>query len=135
MNYRIILFHKHVSSARTRFVRFEYGVCAFEGLPPLAQVRAGGGDPVLHPAPVLQRTAGELGLDPGMLHVEESFHFSMEVPGERFPVLLVGIDTIDPPFEAAQRMGAEFIDLTQARDLTPPELELLRGAYEAVLGG
>lgn len=135
MNYRVILFHKQAASARTRFIRFGHGVCAFEGLRSLAQVHARESAPALHPAPVLKRTAGELGLDPGMLHVEESFHFSVEVQGEQLPVLLVGIDTLDPPFEAAQRMGGEFIDLTQARDLTPSELELLRSAYEVVLGG
>lgn len=135
MNYRVILYHKQATSARTRFVRFACGVCAFEGLPPLAQVHCDAGDPALHPAPVLQRTAGELGLKPAELHAEESYHFSVEVPGERLPVLLLGIDTIDPPFEEVKRVGGEFIDLTQARDLTPPELELLRGAYEAVLGG
>ncbi len=135
MDYRVILFHKHATSARTRFVRFSHGVCAFEGLPPLAQVHAGGSDPALHPAPVLQRVAELLGLEPDMLHAEESFHFNVEIPGECLPVLLIGIDTVDPPFELVTRVDGEFIDLTQARDLPPPELELLRGAYEAVLGG
>ncbi len=135
MNYRVILFHKQSTSARTRFVRFGHGVCAFEGLPSLAQVHGEAVDPAIHPAPVLQRTAEELGIEPDLLHPEESFHFSVELPGERLPVLLVGIDTIDPPFEAARRLGAEFIDITQARDLATPELELLRGAYEVLLGG
>jgi hypothetical protein len=57
------------------------------------------------------------------------------VPGEDIDILLASITTVDPPFEEAEKSNAQFIDLTQARGLPPVELELLRSAYELILGG
>ena len=90
---------------------------------------------MLHPSSVLRHLERELGFERGSLRAEQGYRFMVGVPSENIPVLLVAIDSIDPPFELAQRIGAEFIDLTQARDLTQVELELLRAAYELVLGG
>jgi hypothetical protein len=137
MDYRAILFHKQATSARLRFLRYEYGsICATQAIPPLAQVHVGRQDnPTLHPAAVLRHLERELGFEPGSLRAEQGYRFMVGVPNENIPVFLVAIESIDPPFELTQRIGAEFIDLTQARDLTQVELELLRGAYELVLGG
>ena len=137
MDYRVILFHKQATSARLRFLRFGYGsVCAFESIPALAQVHAGRQEnPTMHPAQVVQRLERGLGFAPGSLHAEEGYRYVVEVPHAAIQVLLVAIDSVDPPFAVAQGIDAEFIDLTQARDLPPVELELLRGAYELVLGG
>jgi hypothetical protein len=137
MEYRVILFHKQATSARLRFLRFAYGsVCAFEPIPPLAQVYAGRQEnPTMHPAQVVQKLEQDLGFEPGGLRAEEGYRFVVEVPNAAIQVILVAIDSIDPPFEVAQELDAEFIDLTQARDLPPVELELLRGAYDLVLGG
>lgn len=137
MDYRAILFHKQATSARLRFLRYRYGsVCALDVIPPLAQVHAGRQEnPVLHPASALRHLERELGFVRGSLRAEEGYRFLVEVPGGNIQILLVAIDTIDPPFDLARRIGAEFIDLTQARDLARVELELLRGAYELVLGG
>ena len=60
---------------------------------------------------------------------------NVEVPGGSVQILLAEITTIDPPFEAVEQQGARFIDLTQARGLPPVEMEMLRHAYELVLGG
>jgi hypothetical protein len=137
MDYRVILFHKQATSARLRFLRFGHGsVCAFESIPPLAQAHAGRqGSPAMHPAQVVRRLEQELGFESGSLHAEEGYRYVVEVPGAAIQVLLVAIGSTDPPFEAARKIDAEFIDLTQARELPPVELELLRGAYELVLGG
>lgn len=137
MDCRAILFHKQATSARLRFLRFAYdSVCAFEPLPPLALVHAGASEnPAQHPAPVLRQLAERLGLAAEDLHPEEGYRFVVEVPGERIQVLLVAIQSIDPPFDQADDIGAKFIDLTQARGLPAAELELLRGAYELLLGG
>ena len=137
MDYRAILFHKQATSARLRFLRFAYGsVCAMRAIPPLAQVYVGRQENLrLHPASVLRHLERELGFEPGSLRAEQGYRFMVGVPNENISVFLVAIDSIDPPFELAQRIGAEFIDLTQARGLTQVELELLRGAYELVLGG
>jgi hypothetical protein len=51
------------------------------------------------------------------------------------PVFLARFTSIDPPFEIAERLDAEFIYLTQAADLVRLELDLLRSAYETIMGG
>lgn len=137
MDYRAILFHKQPTSARLRFMRFSHdSVCAFEPIPHLAQAHANQQpNPVMHPATVVQRLEREFGFEAGSLHAEQGYRYSVEVPDEQIQILLVGIDSTDPPFEQAEKIGAEFIDLTQARGLPPLELDLLRGAYELVLGG
>lgn len=137
MDYRIIFYHKQPTSARTRFLKFESGtVCAFSPLPSLAQLIEGKAPKtVLHPAALLRDAEQQLSLDKGLLKAEADFRFSIEVPGETIQVILASIETIDPPFAEAEKAGAAFIDLTQARGLPPVELELLRAAYELVLGG
>lgn len=137
MDYRAILYHKQATSARLRFLLFAHGsVCSPEPIPRLAQTHVRRQtDPALHPARVIRQVAENYGLDSESLQAEESYRFVVEVPNENIQVVLVAIDSIDPPFELAQRIGGRFIDLTQARGLPPVELELLRGAYELVLGG
>ena len=71
----------------------------------------------------------------GDLEAEGGYRHSVEARGGKIPVILAGITTIDPPFDLADRAGATFIDLTQARGLPQIELELLRHAYELLMGG
>jgi len=137
MDYRVILYHKQATSARTRFLRFGNDtVCAFEPLPVPARLLEGGsGNTVLHPAAALQSVEHQLGLPAGTLRAEGDYRHRVATPGGEVQVILAGIATIDPPFEKAECAGARFIDLTQARGLPQVELELLRHAYELVLGG
>lgn len=76
-----------------------------------------------------------MGLDDGTLKAEAEYRHSVEVPGGTIQIILANIATMDPPFEQAEKANARFIDLTQARGLPQIELELLRHAYELVLGG
>lgn len=137
MDYRVILYHKQATSARTRFLKFSHGsVCAFETIPKLAQlVDKQPDNTVLHPAAVLHKVEQTLSLDAGTLAAETDYRHSVEVPGGSMQILLARIDSMDPPFDRAEKIGAQFIDLTQARGLPQIELELLRYAYELVLGG
>ncbi|MEZ5588892.1 MAG: hypothetical protein R3E46_17640 [Sedimenticolaceae bacterium] len=137
MDFRAILFHKQATSARLRFLLFSYGsVCALEKLPVPAQVHETcSGSPRLHPASVLQQIACSIGLSAEKLRAEPAYRVEVEVAGALIQIVLIAIDSIDPPFEHAEQIGARFIDLTQARGLPPVELELLRRAYESVLGG
>lgn len=137
MDFRAILYHKQATSARLRFLMFAYNsVCAFEPIPRLAQALTGRQEnPALHPAPVVKQLEQELGFATGTLRAEEGYRLLVEVPDRNIQILLIAIESIDPPFELAERIGGRFIDLTQARGLPPVELELLRGAYELVLGG
>jgi len=137
MDYRVILYHKQATSARTRFLRFDNRtVCAFEPLPMPAQLLEESCDnTVIHPAAVLHAVEQRLGLAAGTLKAEGEYRHCVAIPGGQVQIILAGITTIDPPFVQAAQAGAGFIDLTQARGLPQVELELLRHAYELVLGG
>ncbi|MBF0256993.1 MAG: hypothetical protein HQL47_11185 [Gammaproteobacteria bacterium] len=137
MHYRAILYHKQSTSARLRFLHFAYhSVCAFAPLPSLAQVHPGRGERlVMHPAQVLWQLQRDYGFAKGDLRIEEGYRFRVEVPCEQIEIFLVAIQTLDPPFDQAEAIGARFIDLTQARSLPAVELELLRAAYEWVMEG
>jgi hypothetical protein len=110
-------------------------VCAFEPLPNLSAVVSSRPSAVYHPTAILSKTEKRLGLETDTLTFESEFRQTVEVPGENIDILLANINTMDPPFEVAEKSNAKFIDLTQARGLPPVELELLRSAYELILGG
>lgn len=142
MDFRIILYHKQSTSARTRFVQFEgKTVLGFAPVVALSQLHENGHESAhpdnmrLHPTAILKSTEEKLGLNQDSLKPETEFQHSIEVPGGNIPVLLAEITTTDPPFQAVAEAGGSFIDLTQARQLPQVELQLLRHAYELVLGG
>ena len=134
---RVILYHKQATSARTRFVKFAGDtVLAFGPVAALSQLQQNQQDNTLiHPAGVMKKTEALLGLEPGSLKAEAEFQHCVEVPGGNIQILLAAITTMDPPFDVIQQQGGCFIDLTQARGLPVTELELLRHAYELILGG
>ena len=137
MEYRVILYHKQASSARTRFLKFSHdSVCAFTGIPRLARLMEGRTtNMVVHPSAVLREVESRLGLVGGSLKAETEYRQHVSVPGGNIQIILACIDTLDPPFEAAEQVDARFIDLTQSRGLPQIEMELLRHAYELVMGG
>ena len=139
---RLIFYHKQSTSARLRFMKFFSGsVCGFEPLPRLSQLIDdtidvdGGQYVVLHPAQLLKDASEKLGLDTESLKVEGEYHAQVDSSRGTVRVYLTELTTIDPPFDRAEAINAEFIDLTQARNLTDVELELLRMAYEHVMTG
>ena len=75
-----------------------------------------------------------LGFESGTLKAEGEFLQTVEVPGEAIQIILANVAMMDPPFDVVEKIDASFIDLTQARGLPQVELELLRFAYELVLG-
>ena len=134
---RAILFHKHHTSARTRFLRGPEGICFPVPLPRLSQRVEGDEAPdvVAHPAVLLKPLAEWLGLPIESLELEREFFEVVETPEGRGPVYLVAFTTIDPPFDEAAARECGFISLMEARGVSPPELELLRVAYQTVLEG
>lgn len=136
---RVILFHKQSTSARTRFLLFAHGgVCGPEPLPELAEMMGEppvSGAPAPHPAALIRQTAERLGLGPKGLEAVGEFRHWVDVAGGPVVVFLAAFTSIDPPFGQVAEHGARFIDLTEARALPPAELELLRKAYELLLGG
>jgi len=136
MTYRVIFYHKQATSARTRFLKFQdETICAPGPLPKLSQIVKYHSNSLIHPASVLSQMEKILGFERGTLEAEGEYLQTVEVPGETIQIILANVATMDPPFDLAEKIGASFIDLTQARALPQVELELLRFAYELVLGG
>jgi hypothetical protein len=139
---RVILYHKQSTSARTRFLVLEYGgVCAFDGLPELAELidedgnaPSGPGGPTTHPAVVVAEAQRRLELPSGTLTPDAGFRAVVDTPQGPVEIRLLRFTTIDPPFDAAAARGARFIDITQARGIAPVELRVLRCAYEHIMG-
>jgi hypothetical protein len=133
---RLILFHKQSTSARTRFLRLGHGgICTFGPLPHTARLaEPASGAVTVHPASWLRATESSLALPAGSLEAEPGFRCTLRTAEGDTQVLLARFTAIDPPFSAAERLGGAFIDLTQARGLPPLELDLLRRAYEVILG-
>lgn len=134
---RAILFHKHHTSARTRFLRGDDGICFPLPLPPLSRRVEGEAAPdvVAHPAVLLKPLAEWLALPLEALALERAFFEVAETPDGRVPLYLVAFTTIDPPFDEAAARDCRFISLMEARGVSPTELELLRVAYETVMEG
>lgn len=134
---RLLLFHKQGTSARTRFLRFSDSLLAFAPLPESAVLRAEGMAPDGFSPRVptlLKRAEEKLGLPGGSLQVDAEFSATLDTPQGEVPVLLAGFTTLDPPFAAAESVGARFIAITEVRGLPAVELELVRRAYTAILG-
>ena len=75
----------------------------------------------------------QLGLDPDVLKMHGGYRARVDTPDGPVQMHLAELTTMDPPLGRAAAIGAEFIDLTQARGLSVIELELLRLAYEYVM--
>jgi len=86
-----------------------------------------------HPALLVKNVADMLGLSAYDIVLESGFRAHVDTPEGAAPVYLGSLTAIDPPYDAAERSGARFIAITEARDLPPAELELLRRAYECVM--
>lgn len=136
--YRVILYHNNAASARLRFLRFPYqSVCAFEALPRLAMLMDE--DEVssieIHPAQIVQQVEKKLRMAPGELEAEAEFKAAVDIAGGPVKIFLLRFTSLDAPSHIAEQQQADFIDLPGARNLPQVELELLRKAYELILGG
>jgi hypothetical protein len=136
---RLIMYHKQVTSAMTRFLRMpDGGVCAFEPLPPMAQMVEEDDDiasPTVktHPASLLSRAEQWLGLPAGGLELDSEFSALVDIPGGAQTVYLARFTSIDPPHDEVGRVGGRFVVLTETRDLPPAELLLLGRAYKVIM--
>lgn len=136
---RVILYHKHPTSAMTRFFKLEQGVLVGRLLPQLARVVTDEGvSPaavVPHPGAIAAELEQWLSMPAGSLEVDADYAELVEVPGAVVRIFLIRFTTIDPPFDAAAAVNAAFVPLTQTRGLPQVELELLRSAYVAIMEG
>lgn len=132
-----LLYHKHPTSAMTRFLCFSYGsVVGFEPLPALSQFTTLDRDAAvsLHPATLAVEAESRLGLERHTLVPQAGYRGAIETPEGIHPVVLLQFPEYDPPEELLESQGARFILITQARSMAPVDLELLRSAYELILG-
>lgn len=137
--WRCVVFHKQKTSARTRFLIQGRDVVFPAGLED-GQSLTDAEDPDVvtaavlpHPAAGVKALAAQLDLPPSAFRVEAA-HLGRVVEEELAPVWLVEVTTIDPPLENALRMGGRFISIMEARQSPAVQRELLRRAYERVLG-
>lgn len=132
---RLIFFHKQSNSARTRFLRFEHGIIGFSPLPSDAVVRSAAEEVVrAHPAALINDAAQRLSLPVDALCPLGEFYAEVESGEQVIPVLLIQFTAIDPPFDAVEAVGGRFVSITETRRLPAAELELLRRAYEVLIG-
>lgn len=134
---RLILYHKQSTSGRTRFLRLPAGLLAFGELPFLSLAvdeEATAGTVRPHPAAALREAEARLGLPGGSLAADTEFHAEIDTPAGRVPVILAAFTSTDPPFAAVEALGGRFIPLTEIIGAHPAEVELLRRAYETILG-
>lgn len=132
----LIVYHKSSSSGRTRFLRQQSGaLCVLKPLPKLSEVLDESvDDVVVHPTLVSQKAAQWFDMAESDIEIDGEFREQVDVAGNPLTVYLARFNTIDPPFEMAEKMGAKFIAITDALDALPAELELLRRAYAVIMG-
>ncbi|MBW8328203.1 MAG: hypothetical protein K0M48_03305 [Thiobacillus sp.] len=133
---RLILVHKQKTSGRLRFLRLPHGTVAFTPLPPLSALmeHAVPSQVVAHPAVFLKAAESRLGLPAGSLVHEPEFQATVDTPDGPVALHLASFTTIDPPFDEAAALGGKFIAITEAAGGMPVEMDLLRHAYEVLLG-
>ncbi len=133
---RLILLHKQATSGRLRFLCLSSGVVAFSPLPALAALRDESYSPTvqIHPTAIVREAEIHLGLPEGAIEPVPEFHAWVDTPAGDVPILLAAFTGIDPPFAAAERTSSRFIAITESRQLSEVERNLLRRAYEHVLG-
>lgn len=133
---RLILAHKQKTSGRLRFLRLPHGTVAFTPLPPLSDLMEDAETPqvVHHPAVFIKAAEDRLGLPAGSLAHEPEFQATVDTPDGPVAMHLASFTTIDPPFDEAAALGGRFIAITEAMGGMPVEMDLLRHAYEVLLG-
>lgn len=134
----ILLYHKQATSAKTVFFQTaDQRVCLFEPFPANSKVQdPDQADPplVLHPSPLIVDIEYWLHLDKGSLLADTEYTEYVETPGGLVTVFLARFTHTDPPVDLIRSRGCRFISITEARELPPVELELLRRAYTCILG-
>lgn len=133
---RLLLLHKQSTSGRVRFLCLPSGVLAFNPLPQLSALHDEGYSPKIqfHPAAIVREAEIYLGLSEGAIEAVAEFQAWVDTPEGDVPVLLAAFSSIDPPFAAAEKVAGRFISMTESRALSEVDRNLLRRAYEHVLG-
>lgn len=133
---RLILFHKHPSSARTLFLLLNETICQFDGISSTSRVveKHLGEDQVKEELSELLTDAEQrLGMSSGTLEIDRDFKVLIDDSDTSIQVYLARFTTLDAPEEQLAEQEGKFIAITEARRLPSTELELLRLAYSAIM--
>lgn len=135
---RLIMYHKHPISARSLFLCLQDDrICAFQPLPGNGHVLLDKRFPsvlVVHPAWLLIQAERWLGLTPGSLALDSGFREQLIAHGAALTIYLARFESFDPPVNQVELQGCRFITLADAHHLPVAELELLRRAYDVIMG-
>lgn len=133
---RLIILHKQSTSARVRFMSLGESVLAFSPLPETAVLHDEDYSPTVqfHPGAALRAAEQMLELGEGGLEAVPEFCAWLDTPAGDQAVLLAACTSIDPPFAAAEKQGGKFIAITESRRLPAIERDILRRAYEHLMG-
>ena len=101
-NNRLIMYHKHPTSAKVTFFLLNGSVCHFDGFPPSAKIvdsSISEEQVVDYPETLLPSSKKRLGLSSNILEIEKTFQASVKSDALTIDVYLAGFTTIDPPYE------------------------------------
>lgn len=136
-NTRLILYHKHPTSARVQFLRLNGTVCQFDGLPSESKVAESSleGKVAIGLDEAIAQIEQKLSLSAGTLKIEPEFWAKVDSSEDAINVYLAEFTTTDPPEQQMAEIEGKFIALAEGRRLDPTELELLRLVYSFLMDG
>lgn len=137
MSGAVIVYHKHPTSARTLFLRFDYH--SIVGVNPMPTLTCLADEPAKYnddeQKALMDEVMSYLGLGSEELLLDEEFDATVETPKGVENVYLLKVKAMDPPFDKAEQQGGKFVALTETRDLPDYELLLLQRAYKSIMEG
>ena len=139
---KFIFFHKQSTSARMRFLVFENGsVLSGSPLPDLSvledeiQQDYDEHTVISFPSNGLGDVVQSLNIDLKDVAIKFPNLTTIETPSGTPVVHGVEFTLIDPPFSEVEKSGARFIEMTQARQLSNIDMEILRRVYVNAMEG
>jgi hypothetical protein len=134
---RVILCHFDSYSAALLFARYGNSVLAPSPLPEAASIMPQPGETgeEYAPATVLTALTTQYGLDAAQLKLEGCFQEWMWSAAGPTRVHLARFTSLDPPRAAMELHGGIFKPISQMRGTPMIELNLLRQAFNLIMGG
>ncbi len=135
-NDRLIIYHKHPTSARVMFFVLNGSICQFDGLPPSSKIVESSISEegvVDYPEKLIASSKKRLGLSDNILEIEKTFQAIVQSSASTVKVYLAAFTTVDPPREQLADLEGKFISITEARSLPSIEIELLGLAYSFLM--
>lgn len=143
IQYRVIFFHMHPSSARFRFLHFNdrssiIGFTSFPKLSALIDDTNNWDDESLeiveNKLTIIKFIQDHLPIDADSMELMPQFYACVDSPDQLIVVSLVRFTELEPPFDMAQKCNAEFRELPNLRNVHNVELQLLQKAYHLMMG-